>query len=182
MKTFAPKRWSCLNGVCDSSGFMDSGVRGELFRYFPSVEPPSESEESPNHGVDDPLRFWFLCCDDEPMICLETTGRGYFGGDLNPILGFCFPLFSRLLPWKFPSGWKTTESSGDKIVVNCSQSTYKIFSCVFESILFELKMARFLKHSGSRLNRKEIAKFRIHASAKVLDERYSVSARQARSG
>src|SRR6266481_660043 len=77
MKTFAPKRWSCLNGVCDSSGFMDSGIRGELFRYFPSVEPPSESEESPNHGVDDPLRFWFLCCDDEPMICLETTGRGY---------------------------------------------------------------------------------------------------------
>ena len=24
-----------------------------------------------------PLRYWFLCCDDEPMICLETTGRGY---------------------------------------------------------------------------------------------------------
>jgi len=37
---------------------MDSGVRGELFRYFPSVEPPSESEESPNHGVDEvPLKF-----------------------------------------------------------------------------------------------------------------------------
>jgi hypothetical protein len=22
------------------------------------------------------------------------------GGDLNPILGFCFPLFSRVLPWE----------------------------------------------------------------------------------
>ena len=21
------------------------------------------------------------------------------GGDLNPILGFCFPVFSRVLPW-----------------------------------------------------------------------------------
>jgi hypothetical protein len=26
------------------------------------------------------------------------------GGDLNPILGFCFPLFSRVLPGEFPSG------------------------------------------------------------------------------
>jgi len=63
-----------LNGVCDSSGFMDSGIRRKLFSYFPSVEPPSESEESYNPH---PLRYWFLCCDDEPMICLETTGRGY---------------------------------------------------------------------------------------------------------
>jgi hypothetical protein len=74
MKTFVPKRWICLNGVCDSSGFMDSGIRRKLFSYFPSVEPPSESEESYNPH---PLRYWFLCCDDEPMICLETTGRGY---------------------------------------------------------------------------------------------------------
>jgi hypothetical protein len=48
MKTFAPERWSCLNGVCDSSGFMGSGIRRKLFRHFPSVEPPSESEESHN--------------------------------------------------------------------------------------------------------------------------------------
>jgi hypothetical protein len=26
------------------------------------------------------------------------------GGDLNPILGFCFPLFSRVFPGEFPSG------------------------------------------------------------------------------
>jgi hypothetical protein len=47
------------------------------------------------------------------------------GGDLNPFLGFYFPLFSMVFPWEFPSGWKTTESSGKKIVVNCSHSTYK---------------------------------------------------------
>jgi len=40
------------------------------------------------------------------------------GGDLNPFLGFCFPLFSMVFPREFPSGWKTTESSGKKIVVN----------------------------------------------------------------
>jgi hypothetical protein len=77
IKTFAPKRWSCLNGFCDSSGFICCGIRRELFRYFPSVEPPSESEESYIHGLDDPLRFWFLRCDEEPMICFETTGRAY---------------------------------------------------------------------------------------------------------
>ena len=26
------------------------------------------------------------------------------GGDLNPILGFCFPLFSMVFPRKLPSG------------------------------------------------------------------------------
>jgi hypothetical protein len=31
-------------------------------------------------------------------------------------------------------------------------------------------MARFLEHSASHSNRKEIAKFRIPASAKVLEE------------
>jgi hypothetical protein len=65
------------------------------------------------------------------------------GGDLNPPLGFYFPLFSMSFAREFPSGWKTTESSGNKIVVNCSQSTYKIFSCVFERILFELKRRGF---------------------------------------
>jgi hypothetical protein len=34
----------------------------------------------------------------------------------------------------------------------------------------KLKTARFLEHSSSRLNRKEIAKFRIPASGKVLAE------------
>ena len=103
------------------------------------------------------------------------------GGGLEPRFRVYFPLFSASFAREFPSGWKTTESSGNKIVVNCSQSTYKISSCVFEWILFELNGA-VSKHTGSRLNRKEIAKFRIHPSAKVLDERYFVSAWQARSG
>jgi hypothetical protein len=39
------------------------------------------------------------------------------GGDLNPPLGFYFPLFSMGFPREFPSGWKSVERSGIKIVV-----------------------------------------------------------------
>jgi hypothetical protein len=46
---------------------------------------------------------------------------------LNPILGFYFPLFSRVFPREFPSGWKTAESSGKKIVVSLRTK----FSAVF---------------------------------------------------
>ena len=51
------------------------------------------------------------------------------GGDLNPILGFCFPLFSRVFLGEFPSGWKTTESSGNKSVVFCGRATYTFAMC-----------------------------------------------------
>jgi hypothetical protein len=39
------------------------------------------------------------------------------GGDLNPPLGLYFPLLSVSFAREFPPGWKTTESSGNKIVV-----------------------------------------------------------------
>ena len=38
-------------------------------------------------------------------------------GDLNPPLGFYFPLFSMSFAREFPSGWKSVERSGIKIVV-----------------------------------------------------------------
>jgi hypothetical protein len=46
------------------------------------------------------------------------------GGDLNPILGFCFPLFSMGFPREFPSGWKSVESSGSKSLVFFGQLAY----------------------------------------------------------
>jgi YHS domain-containing protein len=42
------------------------------------------------------------------------------------------PQYGGFCAYHLRSGWKTTESSGNKIVVNCSQSTYKMFSRVFE--------------------------------------------------
>src|ERR1700741_2888298 len=57
------------------------------------------------------------------------------GGDLNPILGFCFPLFFRVFPWGIPSGEKTMESSGSKSLVN----PRTCFMCVL--IIFYLPLA-----------------------------------------
>jgi hypothetical protein len=34
IKTFAPKRWTCLNGFCDSSGFMGCGIRRVAVSVF----------------------------------------------------------------------------------------------------------------------------------------------------
>jgi len=51
-------------------------------------------------------------------------------GDLNPRFGVLLSAISHGLSWgNFHQGWKTTESSGNKIVVNCSQSTYKFSIC-----------------------------------------------------
>ena len=57
-------------------------------------------------------------------------------GDLNPILGFYFPLFSMVFPGEFPSGQKPVEVSGSKSVANCGQSTYKISMCFDDSLPF----------------------------------------------
>lgn len=61
------------------------------------------------------------------------------------------------------------EVSGSKSVANVVDLRTK-FSAVFSRYPVRTKAARFLEHSASRLNRKEIAKFRIPASAKVVDE------------
>ena len=53
----------------------------------------------------------------EPNDELQFNWASLLGGDLNPPLGFYFPLFSMSFAREFPSGWKTTESSGNKIVV-----------------------------------------------------------------
>ena len=63
------------------------------------------------------------------------------GGDLNPPLGFYFPLFSMSFAREFPSGWKSVEMSGSKCVVICRQSTYKVLMC-FDYCL-PLHMLRF---------------------------------------
>jgi hypothetical protein len=48
--------------------------------------------------------------------------------DLNPILGFCFPLFSMVFPGEFPSGWKSVESSGSKSLVFFGQPAYIFYA------------------------------------------------------
>jgi len=50
-----------------------------------------------------------ICCTPDFPLC---SGR-----DLNPPLGFYFPLFSMSFAREFPSGWQSVEGSGIKIVV-----------------------------------------------------------------
>src|ERR1700738_2450400 len=69
------RRWCCLNGVLDSSGFGGCEIRRVLFAPFPAVKAPSNSERSEDPVLSRATDFWFLCCEDEPVICLETSGR-----------------------------------------------------------------------------------------------------------
>jgi hypothetical protein len=41
--------------------------------------------------------------DQKSQKLLHDRFSPLLGGDLNPILGFCFPLFSMLFPGEFPS-------------------------------------------------------------------------------
>jgi hypothetical protein len=77
IKTFSPVRWCCLNGVLDSSGVGGCEIRRGLFAPFPAVKAPSNSERSEDQVLSRATDFWFLCCGDEPVICLETSGRAY---------------------------------------------------------------------------------------------------------
>jgi len=77
IKTFSPVRWCCLNGVLDSSGVGGCEIRRGLFARFPAVKAPSNSERSEDPVLSRATDFWFLCCGDEPVICLETSGRAY---------------------------------------------------------------------------------------------------------
>ena len=77
IKTFSPVRWCCLNGFLDSSGFEGCEIRRGLFAPFPAVKAPSNSERSEDPVLSRATDFWFLCCEDEPVICLETSGRAY---------------------------------------------------------------------------------------------------------
>jgi hypothetical protein len=58
------------------------------------------------------------------------------GGDLNPVLGFCFPLFSMSFAREFPSGWKSVERSGIKIVVFLSSNYLQSFHVFWQLSAF----------------------------------------------
>jgi len=83
-------------------------------------------------------------------------------GGLDPFLGFCLPLFSIVFPREFPSHDKPVEEGGSKSVVFCGQSTYKIFSCVFE--------ISYLKQKGALSEAQRLA-FRSKGDREIPDTR-----------
>jgi hypothetical protein len=50
-------------------------------------------------------------------------------GDLNPILGFCFPLCSMVFPYGISIRVETCGSGRKQSVVFCGLSTYKFSMC-----------------------------------------------------
>ena len=91
----------------------------EIFEAFPTVSLRGMRTGLPIFGSEidqKAAKTAANCCTRESLICS--------GGDLNPILGFYFPLFSRFFAREFPSRWKSAESSGSKSLVFFGQSAY----------------------------------------------------------
>ena len=65
------------------------------------------------------------------------------GGDLNPLSGSSFPLFSWCFPGEFPSEWKTVEDSGSKTAANCCK-----LPTFFASVLIVLCLSRVCENSS----------------------------------
>ena len=69
---FGKDRWACRNGFFDTSGGDCEVLRA--FDLFPRakkrlvVRLPKDVLNQPAY------RFWFLFCNDKPVLCLETTG------------------------------------------------------------------------------------------------------------
>lgn len=74
--SFGRFAWECQNGYLDTSdGF--GGVWESRFALFPAA---AERSKAPH--MDDPFgvssyRFWFLLLNEEPQLCLETTGTAW---------------------------------------------------------------------------------------------------------
>jgi hypothetical protein len=68
------ENWECRNGFEDSSGY-GGGVRCQLFEHFSVFA----DENTISHGSpifwEYAYNFWFLLKDENPVLCLDTSGR-----------------------------------------------------------------------------------------------------------
>jgi hypothetical protein len=69
------QRRLCTEGQREAE-FLSTLRRG-LFAPLPAVKAPSNSERSEDPVLSRAIDFWFLCCEDGPVICLETSGHAY---------------------------------------------------------------------------------------------------------
>jgi hypothetical protein len=67
-------RWVCRNGFCDSAS-MCAGIRDTYFREFPDANTRRRETAAEDISGISASRFWFLCRNDDPILCLETTGN-----------------------------------------------------------------------------------------------------------
>lgn len=70
---FRLRRWTCRNGFYDTSG--DECFVVDYFERFHDSAKERLRVRLPNDILQEPAyRFWFLLEDEQPLICLETTG------------------------------------------------------------------------------------------------------------
>ena len=80
--TFRIPCWECRNGCFDTSA--DGGGLRDHFKVFPGaterlrVRLPEDIQGQPGY------RFWFLCKDAQPLLCLETVGNVWREGETEP--------------------------------------------------------------------------------------------------
>lgn len=75
-RIFDAGTWRCVNGFLDTSGW-SGGVRDELFARFPGARARLRVAEHDDVLQAPAYRFWFLVRDEEPEVCLETTGTSW---------------------------------------------------------------------------------------------------------
>lgn len=68
--------WECRNGYCDTSGY-GGGKRTKLFDAFQRIENDDHRKLIEFTRDNDAYGFWFLLRNDEPFICLHTSGIAY---------------------------------------------------------------------------------------------------------
>ena len=70
---FGVQRWYCINGVEDASGY-GGGIRNAFFEQFPQARGRLEIHETTDFFREPAYRFWFICKEENPVLCIETNG------------------------------------------------------------------------------------------------------------
>lgn len=71
------ERWECRNGFEDTSGYMGGGKRQYLFNRFPILRKEQNLRKAEPFIGEYAYNYWFLLRNDEPVLCLDTSGVAY---------------------------------------------------------------------------------------------------------
>ncbi|GAB4520299.1 MAG: hypothetical protein Kow0047_31520 [Anaerolineae bacterium] len=77
---FGIRAWDCRNGFYDTSGY-GGGTGHHFFEDFPEAQRRLEVRLKDDVSGEPAYRFWFLCRDHKPLLCLETVGLLWVSGD-----------------------------------------------------------------------------------------------------
>lgn len=70
---FSKEQWECRNGYEDTSGY--GGGVSPYFNQFPAAQEKLRLVLQNDFLKQPAYRFWFLCKDGRPLLCIETTGQ-----------------------------------------------------------------------------------------------------------